>query len=631
MKRMIFVFIAIMLVGILPATGCQPGVEETHTLIPATEISPTQTRQQAPDDIVPTPGGGTYRANVHEEGVENPWPPIESTDVTLGSSADILNISYRGFIETTDGDVRNNIIRVTKEDGFFDSKLELYSTGVPDGLKLADAGRGVGLPGTLGAILVIEIASDIAPGEYPMEIGLIINGKDYGTIPCTIEVLPEEEVQPQDSSILEHVRPYRVVSEGSIVNQDQNHSVGLWFIASEEASGFEEYAQTAVQAVLDLYRLYGRDYTSVLLIPNDKLEYAGLSYAKASFAADGKGAAGMTGDAPAKEGYWVVRAADRQLNEQELAIAELWHAKQQDFPQTNPVSNLSYDEEALRQYIADTLNIPYDEVQMPDLEMQEYELDQSFLDTFPSGSTSIPPETTSAITEYFKEFQEPPHLTRLTGEDETKLTEIVMSDARIQELIKDKSYDFEVGGIRVQGSDWRLTTGALLKEGLTSEQRRDFIQQSLQGQINRDAVESFRGQLAIGSGGGGVIFPFFLDMYDIVIDFDRGQVESVSQLWKAQVPQLTLSERKQAVETALNDARLQEILKDKTYRFAPTGVYVVPDKDFNKIGAAFEIWLDKTYSIDVAETGQPSEGSVLVVCVTFTDNKVSLRLQGGPS
>ena len=51
----------------------------------------------------------------------------------------------------------------------------------------------------------------------------------------------------------------------------------------------------------------------------------------------------------------------------------------------------------------------------------------------------------------------------------------------------------------------------------------------------------------------------------------------------------------------------------------------------NKVGAAFEIWLDKTYSIDVSGTGQPSEGSVLAVCFTFADNKVSLSLQGGPS
>ena len=185
---------------------------------------------------------------------------------------------------------------------------------------------------------------------------------------------------PQETSRLDHARPYRIVSEGNLANKDPGRSAGLWFITSEEASGFEEYAQTAVQAALDLYRLYGRNFTSVLLLPSDKMGSACLFYAQASFAADGKGAAGMTGSAPAKEHYWKVRAADRELNELELAIVELWSAKHQDFPQQNPVSSLSYDVEALRQYIADTLNIPYDEAQMPYLEMGEYKLDQSFID-----------------------------------------------------------------------------------------------------------------------------------------------------------------------------------------------------------------------------------------------------------
>jgi len=628
MKREAFVFVVIVLIGLVLITGCQPSATE-HTLIPVQDLGILQAEQEAPDDIMPVPGGGpAYRANVHQQGVEDTWPSIEVSEAYLGRGADEAHIYYRSHIGTAAGETRNNVVKVIMPDKEVNS-LILYADVVPQGITLTDGMQWSG-PGARASVLVIEIAPDVAPGEYPLEIGLVINGKDYGTVKCTINVIPEE-VQPHDSTVLEYARPYRVVSEGSVVNNDPGRSVGLWFITSEEASGFEEYAQTAVQAVLDLYRLHGRDYTSVLLIPNDKLEYAGLSYAKASFAADGKGAAGMTGDAPAKESYWVVRAADHELIEQELAIAELWRDKQWDFPSKVPVSSLTYDPEALRQYIADTLSISYDEVQMPVLEMQEYELDQSFLDNFSSGSTTTPPETTSAITEFYENWQEPPNLRRLVGENERMLEEIVLADTRVQELIKDQSYDFEVGGVRVQGSDWHLSTGVILKEGLTSEQRRDFMQQSLQGQIDRDAVASFRGQLGIGSGGGGVIFPYFMDMYDIVINYDEGTVESVSQLWQAMVPRLTLSERKQAVETALNDARLQEILKDKTYGFAPTGVYVVPDKDFNKVGAAFEIWLDKTYSIDVSETGQLSEGSVLAVGVTFADDKVYLRLQGGPS
>ncbi len=184
-----------------------------------------------------------------------------------------------------------------------------------------------------------------------------------------------EEVQPQEYSDLEYALPYSIISEGNLANEDPNRSVGLWFITSESASCFEEYAETAIQAVRDLYSQYGRDYTSVLLLPSEHLEYSGVRYAEAKFAADGKGAAGMTGSAPAKEMYWKVRAADRELNELELSIAELWQAKQQYFPQHDILSSMSYDPEALRYYIAGELNIPYEEVQMPQLKMYEYKVD----------------------------------------------------------------------------------------------------------------------------------------------------------------------------------------------------------------------------------------------------------------
>ncbi len=175
------------------------------------------------------------------------------------------------------------------------------------------------------------------------------------------------------ASELSQAKPYRVIGEGSVVCDLPDRKVGLWFIVAEEATGFEEYAQTAIQAVRDLYRLHSRDHTSVLLIPNDEL--MGLYYASASYAADGKGALGLTGDAPAKEMYWKLRAADRQFTGQELAIAELWFEKIPDFPSKDPLSSLSYDEQALRQYVADALNIPVAEVILPQMVYIEYEYD----------------------------------------------------------------------------------------------------------------------------------------------------------------------------------------------------------------------------------------------------------------
>lgn len=181
MKRLLTIAVCLM---IMATTACQP----TRTPVPVRDILPIAEGPEAADDIIPTPGGGAYRANVHHQGVENPWPPIESTSVVLGSGADTLNIGYRDYIETEAGEIRNNIIRVGKEGGLFDSRLALYSVDVPTGIELTDGGRGVGLPGALGAVLVIEIFSDVTPGQYTFEIGLEIDGRDYGTVPCTIEV-----------------------------------------------------------------------------------------------------------------------------------------------------------------------------------------------------------------------------------------------------------------------------------------------------------------------------------------------------------------------------------------------------------------------------------------------------------
>jgi len=169
---------------LLAFTACQQG----RTPLPMRGMPLLVEGLESPDDIIPTPGGWAYRANVHQQGVENPWPPIESTSIVLGSGADTLNISYRDYIETEAGGIKNNIIRAGKEGGLFDSRLALYSVVVPAGIELSDGGRGVGLPGTLGTILVIEISPDVTPGQYSFEIGLEIDGRDYGTVPCAIKV-----------------------------------------------------------------------------------------------------------------------------------------------------------------------------------------------------------------------------------------------------------------------------------------------------------------------------------------------------------------------------------------------------------------------------------------------------------
>ncbi len=188
MKKLAFVFVAIMLIGLLPVTACQTDETETHTPVPVKDIDILQGEGEAPDDIIPAPGmGPAYRANFHQQGIENPWPSIEVSEVYLGSGADEAHIYYRSHIETAAGETRNNVIKVIIP-GKEVSSLSLYVDNVPQGITLTDGMQWSG-PSARASVLVIEIAPDVTPGTYPLTIGLVINGKDCGTVTCTVSLI----------------------------------------------------------------------------------------------------------------------------------------------------------------------------------------------------------------------------------------------------------------------------------------------------------------------------------------------------------------------------------------------------------------------------------------------------------
>jgi hypothetical protein len=168
-----------------PTTSATPSSPSTP--IPSGTLPPTST-VQSPDDIVFTPGGVAYRANVHQEGVPDKWPSIPLQSNTLGSGSDNLTVTYRPPITTKAGTTRNDIIDVYKTGTFLiNNVLELYSVGVQDGIKLY-IGSGGGLMGELRVVVVIDVGSGVATGQYTFQIGVILDGKDYGTVPCKVTV-----------------------------------------------------------------------------------------------------------------------------------------------------------------------------------------------------------------------------------------------------------------------------------------------------------------------------------------------------------------------------------------------------------------------------------------------------------
>jgi len=176
MKKWVLI-IALLTVS-FAISGCA-----SHITIPEDNSFPVE-GAEVYDDIVNTPGGAAYRANVHQEGEVSPWPPVESAEVTLNG----VYLRYRDYIETGAGETRNNIFTVRRDSGFREGSLNLYATAIPAGIEFAQSLSG-GLPGTLTTVLVIEISADIAPGQYSLEIGLKVEGQSYGTVTCTIEVV----------------------------------------------------------------------------------------------------------------------------------------------------------------------------------------------------------------------------------------------------------------------------------------------------------------------------------------------------------------------------------------------------------------------------------------------------------
>ena len=146
---------------------------------------------EAPDDIVPTPGGSAYRANVHEQGVPGRWPSIQTMTTRLAAGSETISVGYRPTIVTEAGQIRNNLLHISREGGFRGigsiTDIGLYTVGAPSGIEFAQGGAG-GLPGTLATVLVMTIPEGIRPGRHDFGIGIEVQGKNYGTLPCTIEV-----------------------------------------------------------------------------------------------------------------------------------------------------------------------------------------------------------------------------------------------------------------------------------------------------------------------------------------------------------------------------------------------------------------------------------------------------------
>jgi len=147
-------------------------------------------REPTYDDVVPTPGGYSYRGNGIEGSKPPVWQHVESTQVNLD---DGFAVVYRNHIETEAGQVRVNIFYISlpgTPTGMRNDKVVLKLLNLPDNIQIRNIGEGLAGAAWLYEIaLTAEIPPEVKPGDYDVAFILFINEKYEGTLPCTIHVI----------------------------------------------------------------------------------------------------------------------------------------------------------------------------------------------------------------------------------------------------------------------------------------------------------------------------------------------------------------------------------------------------------------------------------------------------------
>jgi hypothetical protein len=201
---------------------------------------------------------------------------------------------------------------------------------------------------------------------------------------------------------------------------------------------------------------------------------------------------------------------------------------------------------------------------------------------------------------------------------EAELEQIVLADPEVQALLEGKDYSFTVDGHTIEGQDYNLAVGVRLKDEVTSEEFMDWMSG---GRQDSSLIKEYVGILNIG----------YNDKYYFTIDREAGLVvEMQYEAGHGVIPEVTGEEKQLAVEIAMADATVQQLLAGKEYVIAPEDRIGVWHSGSTKLGVAFEIEFAQIYFIDMDLPRYPGEpvhvsGEVegVIINVLLEENRVA--------
>jgi hypothetical protein len=201
-----------------------------------------------------------------------------------------------------------------------------------------------------------NINSNVQKKKFPLWQTLLILFAGLFVIAAFLD--PEGGKAPGGPDISK-AKPYQVIS-----TYDFSHSARKrleWGITSS-ATTFEERAQTAMQAAIDLQNKTKADVVHISLEEDLAISNNGYQLAIAVYSPDGRGYGGESGK------IWQVEASDATLTEREVQVVSAWEENKERFRGKDGV----LDEVNLKKFVAEKLQTDIDRVRLPWVSRNSY-------------------------------------------------------------------------------------------------------------------------------------------------------------------------------------------------------------------------------------------------------------------
>ncbi len=158
----------------------------------ATSRTMLATPVEQADDVVASPGGLAYRANVHPEGMAGSWTLVQTSTMNLGTPPDLVQITYRDEIETKAGETRHNIFTIVAANAVSGNAapplVAISAFMVPELMTVLVTDNWSGPSGWSEIAFSITVSPDAKPGVYAIAYEAKIDGRVPYLLPSTITV-----------------------------------------------------------------------------------------------------------------------------------------------------------------------------------------------------------------------------------------------------------------------------------------------------------------------------------------------------------------------------------------------------------------------------------------------------------